>query len=78
MNPDHIDRFLTELDLAEYLSVFEENAIDGETLLELTDGDLKEIGVAKLGHRKKLLGAIATLSGEADVNAGVIPVRAPG
>lgn len=34
------------------------NTVDWEVLLELTDGDLRELGVSALGHRKKLLKAI--------------------
>src|SRR5207249_837807 len=38
------------------------NAIDAEILPRLTADDLKEIGVAALAHRKRILGAIAELS----------------
>jgi tetratricopeptide (TPR) repeat protein len=51
--------FLNSLGLGEYLAAFEENAIDEESLRSLTDSDLKELGVAKLGHRKKILEAMA-------------------
>jgi hypothetical protein len=40
---------------------FRANDIDGELLGRLTSDDLKEIGVASFGHRKKLLDAIAEL-----------------
>ena len=50
---------LTSLALTEYLPAFEENAIDSDTLRSLSDADLKDLGVAKLGHRKKILEAIA-------------------
>ena len=53
---------LNSLGLAEYIQAFEENAIDAESLLSLSDADLKELGVAKLGHRKKILEAIASLA----------------
>ena len=52
--------FLNSLGLGEYVAAFEENAIDERSLRSLTDADLKELGVAKLGHRKKILEALAT------------------
>ncbi|MDP6730745.1 MAG: SAM domain-containing protein, partial [SAR324 cluster bacterium] len=58
MNPADL---LSELELGEYLYAFEENAIDAEALPELTDGDLKDLGIEKLGHRKKILKAIKGL-----------------
>jgi SAM domain (Sterile alpha motif) len=39
--------------------IFCANDIDGELLGRLTNDDLKDIGVASLGHRKKLLRVIA-------------------
>jgi class 3 adenylate cyclase len=48
-------------DLGQYAEVFASNDIDAEILRALTADDLKELGVASLGHRKKLLAAIATL-----------------
>ena len=53
---------LNSLGLGEYIQAFEDNAIDAESLLSLSDADLKELGVAKLGHRKKILEAIASLA----------------
>ena len=56
--------WLAEHGLEQYAEAFTENAIDGETLRTLSDDDLKELGVKALGHRKKLLAAIALLSEE--------------
>jgi class 3 adenylate cyclase len=47
--------------LGQYAEVFASNDIDAEVLRTLTADDLKEIGVASLGHRKRLLAAIAGL-----------------
>jgi class 3 adenylate cyclase len=47
--------------LSEYAQRFAENGIDFAVLPDLTDQDLKEIGVL-LGHRRKLLRAIAGLN----------------
>ena len=56
--------WLAEHGLEQYAEAFTENAIDGESLRTLSDDDLKELGVKALGHRKKLLAAIALLSEE--------------
>jgi class 3 adenylate cyclase/pimeloyl-ACP methyl ester carboxylesterase len=48
-------------DLGQYAEVFASNDIDAEVLCTLTADDLKELGVASLGHRKRLLAAIAGL-----------------
>ena len=52
---------LQSINLGEYLPVFSENALDEGSLRTLTDEDLKKLGVAKLGHRKKILDAIAKM-----------------
>ncbi len=56
-----IAAWLNGLSLREYEQVFRENAIDAEVLPDLTDADLEKMGV-RLGHRKRMLRAIATLS----------------
>jgi class 3 adenylate cyclase len=55
-----ITAWLRELGLERYELAFQENAIDIEVLPELTDADLEKLGVL-LGHRRKLLRAIAEL-----------------
>ena len=52
--------WLEKLGMSEYAERFAENAIDFSVLPDLTDQDLKELGVL-LGHRRKLLRAIADL-----------------
>jgi hypothetical protein len=52
--------WLEKLGMSEYAPRFAENGIDFGVLSDLTDQDLKEIGVL-LGHRRKLLRAIADL-----------------
>src|SRR5271167_410339 len=54
--------WLRSLGLGEYEPAFRDNKIDGEVLPNLTGDDLKELGVASVGHRRKLLSAIAELS----------------
>ena len=56
-----IDGWLRRVGLAQYAEMFRANDIDGELLRRLTNEDLKDIGVASFGHRKKLLEAIAEL-----------------
>jgi class 3 adenylate cyclase/predicted ATPase len=53
--------WLEKLGLSEYAQRFAENDIDFTILADLTDQDLEKIGIASLGHRRKLLRAIANL-----------------
>jgi class 3 adenylate cyclase len=53
--------WLGKLGMSEYADRFAENKIDVSVLRHLTDQDLKDIGVA-LGHRRKILAAIAETS----------------
>src|SRR5262252_1372634 len=54
--------WLQKLGMSEYAERFAENGIDISVLRHLTDQDFKDIGVL-LGHRRKLLAAIAELPG---------------
>jgi hypothetical protein len=56
-----IGGWLRRLGLERYEAAFRENEIDDTVLPSLTAEDLKELGVAALGHRRKLLDAIADL-----------------
>ena len=56
-----IDSWLRSLGLGQYEAAFRENNIDEMVLTNLTVEDLKELGVVPLGHRRKLLDAIAAL-----------------
>jgi class 3 adenylate cyclase len=58
-----IGGWLRGLGLEQYEAAFRENEIDSEVLPKLTAEDLKDIGVAIVGHRRKILSAIAELSG---------------
>jgi class 3 adenylate cyclase len=57
--------WLRRLGLGEYETAFRENNIDDAILPSLTTEDLKELGVGSVGHRRKLLDAIAALRAEA-------------
>jgi class 3 adenylate cyclase/predicted ATPase len=71
-----IDGWLRGIGLAQYAEIFRANDIDGELLGRLTNDDLKDIGVAALGHRKKLLKAIAALTAAPEAPSS-IPVAVP-
>ena len=58
--------WLQKLGLGQYAQCFAENDIDFAILPDLTDQDLKELGVASLGHRRQLLRAITELKGGDD------------
>src|SRR5262247_3053397 len=53
--------WLQDLGLERYVSAFSDNDIDAEVLPKLTTEDLISIGVTSVGHRRKLLDAIAGL-----------------
>ena len=53
--------WLRGLGLGKYEAAFRENEIDETVLASLTHENLKELGVTALGHRLKLLDAIAAL-----------------
>jgi SAM domain (Sterile alpha motif)/Adenylate and Guanylate cyclase catalytic domain len=61
--------WLRSLGLGKYEAVFRENEITDKILPNLTAEDLKELGVAALGHRRTLLDAIAALRSDASGNA---------
>src|SRR4029077_7469202 len=58
-----IAEWLASIGLSEYAQRFAENAIDLSVVRDLTEQDLKDLGVL-LGHRRKLLRAIAELKGD--------------
>ena len=64
--------WLRALDLERYGQTFLDNGIDGEVLPHLTDADLEKIGVL-LGHRKKILKAIAVLRSSGSWSAATRP-----
>ncbi|MEP1198855.1 AAA family ATPase [Tateyamaria sp.] len=56
-----IGKWLVDLGLPQYEPAFRDNDIDAGLLAELTSEDLKDIGVTSVGHRRKMLGAMALL-----------------
>ena len=59
-----VAEWLASIGLGEYAQRFAENAIDLSVVCDLTEQDLKDLGVL-LGHRRKMLRAIAELDGAA-------------
>jgi class 3 adenylate cyclase/predicted ATPase len=57
---DDVGRWLTGLGLGKYAKTFADNEVDFQVLPQLTEQDLEKLGIP-LGHRKKLLQAIACL-----------------
>jgi hypothetical protein len=64
-----VANWLRSLGLGKYEAVFRENEIDETVLPSLTEEHLKQLGVTALGHRVKLLDAIAALRNDASGRA---------
>jgi class 3 adenylate cyclase/tetratricopeptide (TPR) repeat protein len=75
MSAQDVAQWLQGLGLGHYEQAFRDADIDGEVLADLDDADLEKLGVS-LGHRKKLLKAIAALAATGEV-AAVKPEAAP-
>jgi len=68
---------LHSLGLQQYEAGFRDNAIDAAVLPELTADDLRDLGVTLIGHRRRLLAAIAALGAEIPATSPPdAPVRA--
>src|SRR5438132_132453 len=68
--------WLRSLGLGKYEAVFRENEIDETILPNLTAEDLKDLGVGIVGHRRKILDAIAALHADTTPK-GVPTAQAP-
>ena len=71
-----IGGWLRSLGLEEYEAAFRDNKVDAAVLSKLTVEDLKDLGVAAVGDRRKLLEAIAALRNDASVQTPPIAARA--
>ena len=69
----NIAAWLRALGLQQYEQAFRENAIDAAVLPELTADDLRDIGVGVVGHRRKLLAAIAALRNDGRLEPAAAP-----
>src|SRR5215472_8448549 len=72
-----VAEWLRGLGLEQYVPAFRDNDIEGEVLRRLTSEDLRELSVTSIGHRRRLLDAIAALGGETSgptvTTASVLP-----
>ncbi|XP_047935540.1 ankyrin repeat and SAM domain-containing protein 6 isoform X3 [Anser cygnoides] len=59
---DELTGILKKLSLEKYQPIFEEQEVDMEAFLTLTDGDLKELGIKTDGSRQQILAAISELN----------------
>ncbi len=72
-----IANWLRALGLERYEAVFREHDIRAELLPTLTAEDLKDLGVTSVGHRRRMLEAIATLCFDVSANATDSPTPKP-
>src|SRR5262245_25740558 len=72
--------WLRGLGLEQYATAFLENDVDVQILPRLTADDLIGLGVTSIGHRRKLLDAIATLreSGSSAASAPILSSKSGG
>ncbi|XP_061691639.1 bicaudal C homolog 2 [Syngnathoides biaculeatus] len=62
LTTDDLPELLGQLGLIKYIDVLEQQEIDYQTFLTLSDDDLKEVGVSTFGARRKMLLAISDLN----------------
>src|SRR5689334_21439190 len=72
-----VGAWLRGLGLERYEEAFRDNDVDAEVLPELTADDLVGLGITSVGHRRKLLAAIAALRACTGPSAVVSPAPAP-
>ena len=69
-----VESFLKHCGLGRFAEAFDENGVDAALLPELTNEDLKDLGVARLADRKKILAAIAAMDEQANADASAASV----
>lgn len=57
-----VNTWLDTMQLGEYVETFTRNDVRGKELLTLTRRDLKELGIVKVGHVKRILQACKDLN----------------
>jgi class 3 adenylate cyclase/predicted ATPase len=72
-----LETWLRSLGLEQYEAAFRDNEIDASVLPNLTADDLKDLGVTIVGHRRKLLDAIAAMHGPGLSSAPGAAAEAP-
>lgn len=66
--PKTLFHLLTRIELIQYLDLFENNGIDFNQFLTLTDTDFQNLGITSYGHRKKLTIAQSRYHESLDIN----------
>src|SRR5215475_2289195 len=61
-----VEDWLASLGMSDYAQRFADNDVDASVLRDLTDQDLRELGVS-LGHRRRMLRAIAEMTDASSV-----------
>jgi class 3 adenylate cyclase/predicted ATPase len=61
-----IAQWLEGMGLGQFAEAFAENGVDPDLLAEITNDDLKDLGVARLADRKRILNAVAELNMSAE------------
>jgi len=69
-----IKAWLGQLGLEEFAEAFFENGIEADLLAELTNDDLKDLGINRLADRKRLLKAINAHRQEPEADDTALPV----
>jgi class 3 adenylate cyclase len=69
--------WLRKLGLEQYEAAFRANEIDARVLPSLTAEDLKDLGVGLVGHRRRLLDAIAALAASDGLAGNPLSTRPP-
>jgi class 3 adenylate cyclase len=67
-----VGEWLRSIGLGQYEAAFRDNEIDEDVLGNLTADDLKDLGVTIVGHRRKIMTAIAELSTSAVAPAAAV------
>ncbi|XP_043924910.1 protein bicaudal C homolog 1-like isoform X2 [Protopterus annectens] len=76
MEADDLPELFSSLGLSKYIDIFQEQEIDFQMFLTLTDEDLKELGISTFGARRKMLLAISDLNKNARKLMDLPTVRA--
>ena len=72
-----VGAWLRNLGLGQYEAAFRDNSVDARVLPRLTGDDLKELGIASVGHRRLLLDAISELRSAAVASGAPIEALTP-
>src|SRR5215472_5929037 len=74
----NVAEWLRRLGLEQYEPAFRDNDIDARVLPRLTVEDLRELGIGSIGHRRRLLDAIAALGTPETPPGPTLAPAAPG